>query len=206
MRAKPAITFLSRDSDANLFVHVNAILSAMNGNPSYPDPTPTLPVIVTSLEAFRHDCSVAADGGKSLTSAKNDKRAALVALVRNLAGYVHVNCQGSLPILLSSGFPIQKPERQSVGSIPSPKNPVLSLGTHSGELDAQVPPVRGAIVYNWKLMAADAPTVVLQTAQSSGASKTFACLTPGKVYVAEVNAFATAGPTDWVKSGPQMVV
>ena len=206
MIVKPSVSFLTGDSDQNVVGKTGVIITCMTDNQFYADPAPTLAVITTSWKAFSDACTASAGGGVTLTADKNEKRTALAVLVRNLAGYVQANCKGSLSILLSSGFPNQKTEHQPIGPLPAPDYATLSLGTHSGELDVNTSPVYGASIYNWKLMAANAPTVVLQTAQSSGASKTFACLTPGKVYVAEVNAFATAGPTDWVKSGPQMVV
>jgi hypothetical protein len=206
MRVKPAITFLHRVSNPTLLTSVGAILTCMTGNSFYPDPSPSLAEIAGSLSDFRAAFNAAAGGGKVLTAARNEPRKALVALVRNLAWYVQANCQGSLSILRSSGFPVQKPERQPVGKLPAPTNLTLSLGAHSGELDAQADPLPGAAIYNWRLAAATAPTVVLHTAQSTGASTTFGGLSSGTVYVAEVNAVATAGPTDWTRSAPQMVV
>jgi hypothetical protein len=60
---------------------------------------------------------------------------------RSVAAHVQANCQGSLSILLSSGFPNQKTERQPIGQLPAPKNVTLTLGSHSGELDAAANPV-----------------------------------------------------------------
>jgi len=108
--------------------------------------------------------------------------------------------------LLLSGFPTQKPKRQPIGVLPAPASLVVNLGARSGELTASANPVFGASVYNWQLKAANAPTVVLQTAQTTGASKTFTGLTPGVVYTAEVNATGTAGPSDWSDAISQMVV
>ena len=44
----------------------------------------------------------------ALTLAKNDARAALVALLRELASYVQFTCNGDRTKLLTSGFPTQK--------------------------------------------------------------------------------------------------
>ena len=48
------------------------------------------------------------------------RRAELVALVRELASYVQVECKGDLEVLVSSGFPIQKPVRNPIGELPVP--------------------------------------------------------------------------------------
>jgi hypothetical protein len=88
-----------------------------------------------------HQRKAGAGGGTTLTAIKNERRAELEPLVRSLAAYVQANCQGSLSILLSSGFPNQKTERQPIGQLPAPQNVTLTLGSHSGELDAAANPV-----------------------------------------------------------------
>jgi len=206
MIVKPSVSFLNYTGDSQLITDTGVILTAMTNNQFYADPAPTLAAITTALKAFSDAYNKAAGGGVTLTAIKNDRRADLTVLVRNLAGYVQVNCQGSLSILLSSGFPIQKTERQPIGPLPAPQNVMLSLGAHSGELDASAAPVYGAATYNWRLMAASAPTVVLQTAQTTAASNTFSGLTPGVVYMVVANAVGTAGPSDWSNPATQMVV
>ena len=80
----------------------------------------------------------------TLTTIKNDKRAILAGLLRKLASYVHVTCNGDLAILQSSGFPTQKPVRQPIGILPAPVNLTLNRGARSGDLDAKADPVAGA--------------------------------------------------------------
>jgi hypothetical protein len=208
MVVKVSTSFISQEGDQEFGGSVGTILTCLTNNQFYTDPSPTLAVITTAWKAFTDACTAAAGagGGTTLTAAKNERRAELEPLVRSLAGYVQANCQGSLAILLSSGFPNQKTERQPIGQLPAPQNVTLALGSHSGELDAAANPVYGASIYNWQLMAANAPTVVLQTAQTTCASNTFDDLTPGTVYLAQVNAVGTAGPSDWAQSAPQMAV
>ena len=206
MVVKPSISFLTSDSDALLVTDTHTILTGMTGNPSYPTPNPPLAAVTTGLNEFTTALANAADGGITLTAIKNDKRAALVALLRDLATYVQVACNGDLTVLLSSGFPIQKPQRNPIGVLPAPVNLTLALGPLSGQLNAVVPPVFGASVYNWKLTASNAPAVVLQSAQTTGGRTTFTGLTPGVVYVAQVNAVGAAGPSDWSQPVSQMAV
>jgi hypothetical protein len=206
MIVKPSIQFLNTDSDPLLITDTQTILTDMTGNASFPAPTPTLAAITTALNEFITALANAADGGLTLTSIKNDKRAALVALLRALANYVQVACNGDLTVLLSSGFPIQKPQRSPIGVLPAPVNLAVNLGALSGELDASVPPVFGASVYNWRLVAVTAPTVVLQSAQTTGGRITFSGLTPGVTYTTQVNAVGAAGPSDWSQPVSQMAV
>ena len=206
MVIKPSISFLKTDSDALLITDTQTIITDLTGNVSYPTPAPTLVAITTALDEFTIALANAADGGITLTAIKNDKRAALVVLLRNLANYVQVTCNGDLTVLLSSGFPIQKPQRSPIGVLPAPVNLVVSLGELSGQLNAVVPPVFGASVYNWRLMATNAPTVVLQTAQTTAGRTTFTGLTPGVAYTAQVNAVGAAGPSDWSQPVTKMAV
>jgi hypothetical protein len=66
--------------------------------------------------------------------------------------------------------------------------------------------VFGASVYNWRLTATANPGVVLQSAQTTGGRTTFNGLTPGVVYVAQVNAVGAAGPSDWSNPVSKMAV
>jgi hypothetical protein len=206
MVVKPSISFLTNDNDALLITDTQTIITSLTGNASYPTPDPTLAAVTTALNDFTTALANAADGGVTLTSIKNDKRAALVALLRDLANYVQVACNGDLTVLLSSGFPIQKPQRNPIGVLPAPVNLTVNLGSLTGELDAVVPPVFGASVYNWRLTATNAPTVIVQTAQTTGGRTTFSGLTPGVAYTAQVNAVGAAGPSDWSNPVSKMAV
>jgi hypothetical protein len=95
--------------------------------------------------------------------------------------------------LLLSGFPVQKPVRSPVGTLPAPQNLVVTHGVLSGELDAKVNTVFGASNYSWTCTAATAGAVP-QTALSTAASFTFLGLTPGVSYTITVNAVGAAGP------------
>jgi hypothetical protein len=205
MIVKPSISFLTTDSDPLLVTDTQTILTSLTGNASYPTPSPTLAAVTTALTDFITALADAARGGTALTAIKTSKRTVLVAILRDLATYVQVTCNGDLTVLLTSGFPIQKPQRNRIGVLPAPGNLKVSLGPLSGQLKAVVPPVFGASVYNWKLTAGNAPAVV-QSAQTTGGRTTFTGLTPGVVYVAQVNAVGAAGPSDWSQPVSQMAV
>ncbi len=206
MIIKPSISFLNEDSDAELLARITAIANALADNANYPTPTPTLAVLTAANEAFATAVAEATGGGVALTAAKNEKRAALVALVRELASYIQVACKGDLSVLLTSDFPHQKPERQPVGALPPPVNLQVKLGARSGQLVTKVEPVPGASIYNWRLTQSSSPDNAVQTRQTTAARNTFTGLTPGLIYNVEVNAFGTAGPSNWAGPVKQMVV
>lgn len=148
----------------------------------------------------------AAGGGVALTSARNDRRDELAAILRALGGYVQLTCNDDLTTLLTSGFPIQKTQRQPVGPLSPPANLVASLGAVSGALNAKGTPVFGAAVYNWRLSTAAAPTVWENRGQTTAASTAFNGLTPGVVYFIQANAVGAAGPSDWSNPASQMAM
>ncbi len=76
----------------------------------------------------------------------------------------------------------------------------------TGQLDASVAPLFGALTYNWRLTTAAQPDVVLQIKQTTAASVTFSGLTPGVIYSLQANGVGSAGPGPWTGRAVQMVV
>jgi hypothetical protein len=99
------------DYGANLYKQncqfTHTIETNLTGNPSYPTPNPTLPGVTTTLNEFTSALADPASGGITLTAIKNDKRAALVALLLTSPRMWRVTYNGDLTVLLSSGFPIE---------------------------------------------------------------------------------------------------
>ncbi len=206
MIVKPAITFLIASADALLITMIRTILLAMTGNVNFDKPEPTLAMIGTALDDFITAFGKAADGGKELTAIKNAKRNELVSLVRQLASYVLVACHGDMAILLSSGFPVQKPNRQPIGVLPAPEAPKVSQGGRTGEMYAVTSPLSGGYIYTWQLFLASGSNVPVRTEQTTGARHTFTGLTRGATYRLQVNVIGTAGPSDWSQSVELMVL
>jgi len=197
MIVKPAITWLNRVSDADLKCNTTTILMMMAENDDiYDDPSPTLARVQTALDDFSLKTAAAADGGKSATSAKKAARKVLTDLVRQLASYVQVACQGDLTNLLSSGFPTHKPVREPVGQLAKPQELTVKHGPQQGDLTARVKPVKGAVNYNWRILA-NLPGAVPVIVQDTAATHVFTDLTAGVCYTIDVYALGTAGPTDW---------
>ena len=203
---KPTVSFLTTYSDARLFAQTNCILLRTTDSPAYPDAVPLLVKVAAANKAFFSAMSAAADGGRTLTAMKNNRRAELVLLLRQLASLVQTACQGDLTVLLSSGFPHHKPQRQPIGYLPAPTGLTLTFGACHGVLEASSAPVAGAATYNWQLTTAADPTVILQTAQTTAANVPFTGLTPGVVYQVRNNAVGTAGTSNWSNPVTQMAV
>lgn len=206
MVVKAAIGFLNEVSDDRLIGDVQNAITGLTDNPNFPSPKPTLAALTTALGAFTTALAEAVNGGRVLVAAKNARRAELVSLMRQLASYITVTSDGDMEVLLSSGFPHQKPVRTRVGELPTPSAPTLRRGTLSGQLNASVLPVYGAGSYNWRIALASKPGTFEQTAQTIGGRHSFKGLTPGQNYNVEVNAVGSVGPSDWSDVSTAMVV
>jgi hypothetical protein len=206
MIVKPSISFLNSDSDAKLTTSTGNILTSMTGNASYPTPAPTLAEIMAANAAFITAIGDAINGGTALTAIKNEKRAALVALVRQLASYVQVTCNEDMAVLLSSGFPVQKSSRTPIGVLQPPSKLSVTLGARTGELSVVASSVTGAAIYNWRITAATNPEQVVQTDQTTASRTVFDNLTPGVLYNIECNVVGSAGPSNWTSPVSQMVI
>ena len=165
-----------------------------------------LPPITAANDLFADAIAAAADGGRTLKSAKDGARASLVALLRPLAARVQLLCQDNMTILLSSGFPVQKPNRTPAQVPPTPSTPDVYQGKKTGEAYAVTGKADGAYIYNWRVALADAPETIIQHAQSTAARATIGNLMPGKNYLFQVNAVGTAGTSDWSNAGSLMVI
>lgn len=206
MITKVSTAFLNRSSNADLLVAAETILAALKGNPNYLSPVPALADVQTAHDAFAAAIVAAAGGGVVATSTKNDRRDDLTALLRTLAVYVQLHCNDDLTTLLTSGFPIQKPQRQPVGPVATPANLSVGPGAVSGELNVKFPRVFGASIYNWRISTAATPTVWENRGQTTAASTSLDGLTPGVVYLVQANAVGTAGPSDWSNPASQMAL
>ncbi len=180
-----------------------AVIEGLYDNPNFPDP-PTPPITKVQLQAglasFTAAIAAQAQGGPAATAHKNNMRAALIALLRKLAGYVQENCDNDLAKLLSSGF-----EAVSTNRAQSPlEAPTITdiINGNSGQLIVSVTPVKNAKTYEGRY--ALAPAGAMQGPwQSAGLftnSRAMVVdeLTPGQNYVFQFRAVGgSTGYSDW---------
>lgn len=205
MIVKPSISFLTGDSDSVLVTDTTTVVTSMTNNDNYTTPVPALTLITTAKNAFAAAIAAAADGGKQATSDKYAKRAELVSLMRQLANYVQGACLDDMTKLLSSGFPVQKPDRSPASVPATPVAPKVTQGL-TGQAISTTKPVDFTYIYNWRVALASKPDDFVQHGQSTGGRTEFEGLTPGQKYVFQCNAVGTAGTSDWSNAGSRMVI
>jgi hypothetical protein len=201
--AKVAIAFLGAFPDAKLIVATGHIVDAMTGNTNYPTPVPALATVVTARGSYVTAVN-ALNRSKASLVQRNDTRAALTTLLRSLALYVQQTSAGNLGILLTSGFPVQKPKRQPAQVLAAPQKLVLRRAKVSGQILARCKAMDQATGYQWRFAPATTPTAWIQPDPVTTASYTLANLTPGTSYLVQVRALGSRGPSDWSDSATLM--
>ncbi|MGI8436435.1 MAG: hypothetical protein ACR2NX_05960 [Chthoniobacterales bacterium] len=117
--------------------------------------------------------------------------------MRQLASYVTVAANGDLAVLVSSGFPIQKPTREKIGDLPTPEAPKTNHGELTGQVIAKTRAIYGAGVYNWRVALASSPTTYVIEVQTTSSRAVFEGLVAGQLYNIEVSATGAAGPSNF---------
>jgi len=201
--AKIAIAFLGADPDAKLIVATGHIVDAMTANANFPTPLPALAAVVAARNSYVTAVN-ALDRSKASLVRRNQTRAALVALLRSLALYVQQTSAGNLAILLTSGFPPQKPKRQPAQVLAAPQRVVLRRAKLTGQILARCKAMDKATGYQWRYASATTPTVWTQPDPVTTASYILQNLTPGTSYIVQVRALGTRGPSDWSDSATLM--
>jgi hypothetical protein len=134
-----------RSSDSNLMVIAHRISESMKSNPNFPNPVPSQVDFEKACRELQLAVSVAGRNDRTLSSAKNDKKAELIRLLNQLAGYVTVASNGDRTKLLSSGFDITgvKGEAQALSPITAL---VVEIGP-PGQAISKVKRVTGSRAY-----------------------------------------------------------
>jgi hypothetical protein len=167
-----------------------AIIKGLTGNTAFPAPTVDLKTVQAAVDDLSAALAAQAHGGAAATAEKNNKRAALVALMRKLKHYVEDNCGNDLAVLMSSGF--QAAVRSRTRSpLANPSILDVSRGNRA-ELVLQVTPIAHAKCYEVRsagVGAGNAPGPW----QSAGLftnsrSMSINGLMPGTTYVFQVRA------------------
>jgi hypothetical protein len=163
----------------------------------------------TAITAFSTAKIAQATGGQETMVIKDQRRAELAELLKQLAYYVQMACNGDLAVLLSSGF-----KAASRNRTPSalPKATVLRISQdHSGVALVTAKVERGARTYVVEAAEMDENGLVgpygPPVFQSSSRKIPMAGLTPGKVYLFRVRVVGGSGETsEWSDSVTQRML
>lgn len=133
-------------ADSDLLAKANNIHTGINGNASFPTPTPTLAQLQTGIDAFSTALAVAQTGSPLERAVKNQKKQDLIALLHTLGNYVQFTANGDVVVAQSSNFDTNKPLSPAPPVTP-PANLQLADGENSGDMVLSFDRVLGAKSY-----------------------------------------------------------
>lgn len=201
--------------DADLAAKTGVILSALIGNPNFPEPwpetVPTLALLQQARAIYLDAYHAAQSRDMSKVAAKNAAKARLAELFSQVAHYIDLAAGSDLSKLAGSGFDQrQVADRHAYDGAPAaPQQVVVKHGTHKGSVDISTEAIPGARAYEIQISQAD-PTQESnwQHAEVSGQHKhvTLQNLTPGQTYWFRVRAIGKEEKGVWSGAVSLMVV
>ena len=179
----------------------SAVSAGLYGNAAYPSPPVTKAALDAATLAFDKAIAAAKLGGPADTADKNNKREALITLLRQLAGYVQANHHDDLAVLLSSGFDAVSTNRAPAAALAPPHIRDI-LNGNSGQIILRVDVIRNIRVFQARYAAAGAGGVPgpYQDGGLHNDSRALIIngLTPGTNYTFQVKAVAGGKmESDW---------
>ncbi len=116
-----------------LLVLLNHVTTCLDGNPLFPDPTPSIPVLRSLSDELTILISDAINGSKLARVQRDAKVMEVRNALRRTSDHVRVVCDGDAVKLSSTGFPLRKiPSPITVVEVP--KNVVVSRTSSTGEV------------------------------------------------------------------------
>lgn len=185
---------------------VNTGLTATGGSSYYTALATEIAGCRTKYTAYDLAKLIAADGSKEDIASRNALREDLTPDMRALLANISAIAKGDPVMLAATKFPLRSTNRTPLGPRPAPETPVLSQGANSGTLKAATKTVQGASLYTGRIALASKPDVFVQTIQQTGVRFEFVGLTPGEVYMVQMNCIGAAGPSDWSDFGTLRVI
>lgn len=122
------------------------VLGALNGNPHFPSPVPSLAELDAACVELREANIAAMDRGRQACLRKEQAVAEMDILLSRLAGYVNGAAMGDPLKLISSGFDLIK-RAEPRSSIDAPAILQTKRTFRPGEIELRWKGVAGALVY-----------------------------------------------------------
>lgn len=175
------------------------VVQAMDGNPHFLAPNPSLAAITSGIEATEtafNEAQAARLIAKTKTTIQDEQVAALDLLLTQVANYVE-NISNGDPIIIGSANLNLRKARTPIGVLPAPTGVQVAPSEFSGHADVSWAKVRGAKTYIIEraenIDAADWKVIGFSTKSYA----TLNSMVSGKQYWFRVCAIGAAGPSAW---------
>lgn len=195
-----SLGFGSNMPDDTLITFSRSVHTQLYGAGGFTNIPVTAVILEAAIDAFSTAKAAQANGGKAATAEKNNRREALVALLKQLAFYVQIASENNLAMLLSSGFQAVSTNR---AQLPLTKPAVLRVVTGmTGEALVTMSTeqaARGCEVRVAEVDASGAPGPFRPVvARTSSRNVPIQELVPGKLYAYQGRSFGGATTfSDW---------
>jgi hypothetical protein len=171
-----------------------AIVQALTGNTSFPNPDPPLATVTSAIADLEAAQGVVQTRAKGAVQARSTKRASLVALLRGLLAYVQKVADADLghapELIASAGMRARKMAAR-------PKRVFAAKhGTLSGSVSLVSPTGGKRAGYEWQY-SIDGGKTWQEARATLRAATTITGLVPGSAYLFRGRVVDKKGDTDW---------
>jgi len=183
---------------AQIITFAQGVVTAMTNNPKFPSPSPALSVITAAIAALAAAEVAALTRVKGAVTTRNDKKAALVALLQQLRTYVQTvaddDPDNSANVIQSAGFVVKKTP------VHKPRTFTLTQGAASGTAKVVCPTAGHRASYDWEY-STDGGKTWVELPSTLQAKTSITGLTQGATLLVRYRAVTKSGVADW--SQPQ---
>lgn len=186
-------------SPAEKIHKAGSIVDLMDGNPLFPNPTPTLAEVRTLIDELESASQDALYGGTDRISLANVCAKKLNVAITGLGGYVLGVSKGDPQVILASGFELRSIPSASK-PVGDPDAPVVKPGRLEGEVKLSWNPVAGARSYSVR-MSKDNGATWEDCGKFTRSRIVIPGLESGTRPWFQVSAFGTLGESNWSEAG-----
>jgi hypothetical protein len=177
-----------------LIALAKAIVQALTGNQSFPNPDPPLAAVTSAIADLEASQALVQTRAKGAVQARATKRAALVALLRGLLAYVQKVADADLAhapeLIASAGLRAKKV------AVRAKRVFAAKHGSLSGSVSLVSPTGGKRAGYEWQY-SADGGKTWVEARATLRADTTITGLVPGSTYLFRGRVVDKKGDTDW---------
>jgi hypothetical protein len=177
-----------------LIVYAQGIAERMTANPSFPNPTPTVAALNAAIAELQTAETVALSRVKGAAAARNEKRAALVAMLQQLRTHIQTRADAepanAVSIIQSAGVAVRKTPTRRARAFAAKQGAVSG----TAKLVAVTQSRRAS--YEWQY-SSDGGKTWITSPSTLQAKTTIAGLVPGSTVQFKYRAVTKTGEGDW---------
>lgn len=147
-RTQKILVDFNQFTNADLVAKVQTVISSLTGSTVITTPQPTIAQLQTGLDDLTDSMAAAETGGKAQKQLRDQKRSAMIALMKQEAVYVGMVASGDVAVMLDSGFDVSKIP-SPIGALPKPVKFVVS-SPQKGWLQLSLQRIYGARNYQFE--------------------------------------------------------